>query len=83
MNKRIAIGPALAADDITLLAAEAASFLKALSHKGRLMMQCHLSAGEKSVNPLEDLLGARQAAVSSPSPTCAARGRSRRGAMAR
>lgn len=45
-------------------ACEAAGFLKALSHEGRLMILCHLSQGEKSVTELEDLLGARQAAVS-------------------
>jgi len=42
----------------------AASFLKALSHEGRLMILCHLAAGEKSVGELENLLGVRQAAVS-------------------
>ena len=42
----------------------AASLMKALSHEGRLMTLCHLSGGEKSVTELEDLLGARQAAVS-------------------
>ncbi len=55
---------ALPADDMAARATEAASFLKALSHEGRLMILCHLSAGEKSVTALEDLLGARQAAVS-------------------
>ena len=45
-------------------AAEAADFLKALSHGGRLMILCHLSAGEKSVTELERLLESRQAAVS-------------------
>lgn len=45
--------------------AEAASnFLKAISHEGRLMILCHLASGEKSVTELEDLLAARQAAVS-------------------
>ena len=45
--------------------AEAASnFLKAISHEGRLMILCHLATGEKSVTELEDLLSARQAAVS-------------------
>ena len=45
--------------------AEAASnFLKAISHEGRLMILCHLASGEKSVTELEDLLSARQAAVS-------------------
>ncbi len=43
---------------------EATGFLKALAHEGRLMILCHLSAGEKSVTELEDLLSSRQAAVS-------------------
>jgi DNA-binding transcriptional ArsR family regulator len=55
---------ALSADDMSQRAAEAAAFLKALSHEGRLMILCHLSSGEKSVTELEELLGARQAAVS-------------------
>ncbi len=42
----------------------ASSFLKAISHEGRLMILCHLVTGEKSVTELEDLLSARQAAVS-------------------
>jgi DNA-binding transcriptional ArsR family regulator len=46
------------------IAETAASFLKALSHEGRLMILCHLAAGEKSVGELENLLGVRQAAVS-------------------
>lgn len=45
-------------------AEEAASFLKAVSHEGRLMILCHLAAGEKSVTELEKLLSSRQAAVS-------------------
>ncbi|WP_370870483.1 ArsR/SmtB family transcription factor [Pseudotabrizicola sp.] len=45
-------------------AAMAASFLKALSHEGRLMILCHLSSGEKTVTDLERLLDSRQAAVS-------------------
>ena len=43
---------------------EAASFLKALAHEGRLMILCHLSSGPKSVTELEALLSSRQAAVS-------------------
>jgi DNA-binding transcriptional ArsR family regulator len=43
---------------------QASSFLKALSHEGRLMIMCHLANGEKSVTELERLLGVRQAAVS-------------------
>ena len=45
-------------------AAEAANFLKAISHEGRMMLLCHLASGEKSVTELEKLLSARQAAVS-------------------
>ncbi len=33
-------------------AARASNFLKAISHEGRLMILCHLSAGEKSVTEL-------------------------------
>lgn len=42
----------------------ASNFLKAVSHEGRLLILCHLVSGEKSVTELEDLLSARQAAVS-------------------
>lgn len=45
-------------------AREASDLLKAISHEGRLMILCHLSTGEKSVTELEELLSARQAAVS-------------------
>lgn len=45
-------------------AQDAAAFLKALSHEGRLMILCYLASGEKSVSELEQLLGSRQAAVS-------------------
>lgn len=45
-------------------ATNAANFLKAISHEGRLMILCHLVSGEKSVTELELLLSARQAAVS-------------------
>lgn len=45
-------------------AQRASNFLKAISHEGRLMILCHLVTGEKSVTELEDLLSARQAAVS-------------------
>jgi len=54
-------------DPIDLMAAragEAAGFLKALSHEGRLMILCHILEGEKSVTELEELIGARQSAVS-------------------
>jgi DNA-binding transcriptional ArsR family regulator len=52
------------ADAIADRAADAAAFMKALSHEGRLMILCHLAARERSVTELEALLGARQAAVS-------------------
>lgn len=42
----------------------AANFLKAISHEGRLMILCHLASGEKTVTELEDLLSARQSAMS-------------------
>lgn len=45
-------------------ACDASAFLKAISHEGRLMILCHLATGEKSVTELEELLSARQAAVS-------------------
>jgi len=49
---------------IAVCAPEAAAFLKALSHEGRLMILCHLAERERSVTELERLLGSRQAAVS-------------------
>ncbi|MEN8833127.1 MAG: metalloregulator ArsR/SmtB family transcription factor [Pacificibacter sp.] len=51
-------------DKMMSSARDAANMLKALSHEGRLMILCHLVTGEKSVTELEDLLSARQAAVS-------------------
>lgn len=51
-------------DKIASNAMEASNFLKAISHEGRLMILCHLASGEKSVTELENLLSARQAAVS-------------------
>jgi DNA-binding transcriptional ArsR family regulator len=59
--------PNMCADDMERMmksAQDAANFLKAISHEGRLMILCHLTTGEKSVTELEDLLSARQAAVS-------------------
>ena len=51
-------------DRIVDKATTASNFLKAISHEGRLMILCHLVTGEKSVTELEELLSARQAAVS-------------------
>ena len=59
--------PEMCAEDIERMvenAQNASNFLKAISHEGRLMILCHLASGEKSVTELEDLLSARQAAVS-------------------
>lgn len=51
-------------DEMMENARNATNFLKALAHEGRLLILCHLASGEKSVTELEDLLSARQAAVS-------------------
>lgn len=51
-------------DEMMENARNATNFLKALAHEGRLMILCHLVSGEKSVTELEELLRARQAAVS-------------------
>jgi len=51
-------------DKMASNAMRASNFLKAISHEGRLMILCHLASGEKSVTELEELLSARQAAVS-------------------
>lgn len=59
--------PDMCAEDMERMmknAERASNFLKAISHEGRLMILCHLTTGEKSVTELEDLLSARQAAVS-------------------
>lgn len=50
--------------DMATRARDAAAYLKTLAHEGRLMILCHLGAGEKSVGELENLLSIRQAAVS-------------------
>jgi DNA-binding transcriptional ArsR family regulator len=59
--------PNMCAEDMDRMmqnAQQASNFLKAISHEGRLMILCHLATGEKSVTELEELLSARQAAVS-------------------
>ncbi|MEC8040895.1 MAG: metalloregulator ArsR/SmtB family transcription factor [Pseudomonadota bacterium] len=56
--------PAPAAAEMAGNAQAAAAYLKTLAHEGRLMILCHLGAGEKSVGELENLLEIRQAAVS-------------------
>lgn len=65
IEKRARVAPA--PDDIGTLVAraeEAANFLKALGHDGRLTILCHLQSGPKSVTELEILLSSRQAVVS-------------------
>ena len=52
------------ADRLIAHAMDAANFLKALGHDGRLMILCHLSTGPKTVTELENLLSSRQAVVS-------------------
>ncbi len=51
-------------EEMAASATDAAAYLKTLAHEGRLMILCHLGAGEKSVGELEDTLNIRQAAVS-------------------
>jgi len=62
---KVAGGAARAGDRLGVThPTEAAAFLKALSHEGRLTILCHLAEAERSVTELELLLGQRQAAVS-------------------
>lgn len=58
------VTPKATGEDLSTQADEAAGYLKALAHEGRLMILCHLLDGEKSVTELESLLASRQAAVS-------------------
>lgn len=51
-------------EDMAENAEQAAGYLKALSHPGRLMILCYLIEGERTVTDLEQLLGARQSSVS-------------------
>jgi DNA-binding transcriptional ArsR family regulator len=51
-------------DKMMANAQTASNFLKAISHEGRLMILCYLASGEKSVTQMEEMLSARQAAVS-------------------
>ena len=51
-------------DDMMESAKEATDFLKALAHEGRLIILCRLADRECSVAELEEMLSARQAAVS-------------------
>lgn len=51
-------------DDMLASAREATDFLKAMAHEGRLIILCRLADGECAVSDLEQMLSARQAAVS-------------------
>jgi len=51
-------------DEMASSAERATDFLKAIAHEGRLMILCRLVEGECSVTEFEQLLSARQAAVS-------------------
>ena len=66
MNTKLAVVEELDFDpeDMADSAQQATDFLKAIAHEGRLMILCRLSQGECSVTELEELLSARQAAVS-------------------
>jgi DNA-binding transcriptional ArsR family regulator len=57
-------GPPADIDSLMVKAGDAANFLKALGHDGRLLILCHLVSGPKSVTELENLLSSRQAVVS-------------------
>ena len=63
-NASLSALPPEALDQMKENAQAATSFLKSLSHEGRLQILCHCANGEKSVTELEELLSARQAAVS-------------------
>ncbi|MBN8293924.1 winged helix-turn-helix transcriptional regulator [Rhodobacter sp. NTK016B] len=56
--------PAATPEAMALEAREAADFLKALGHEGRLMMLYHLCERDRTVTELEQLIMSRQAAVS-------------------
>ncbi|GMQ75228.1 MAG: metalloregulator ArsR/SmtB family transcription factor [Gammaproteobacteria bacterium] len=50
--------------DMDEAAAAAAILLKALANKDRLLILCHLAAGEKNVTELQEILGLRQPTLS-------------------
>jgi len=51
-------------DTILANAHQASTLLKAMSNQRRLLILCHLAAGEKSVGELERLVGLSQSALS-------------------
>jgi ArsR family transcriptional regulator len=64
LDMSAATAPDLDVADMLDNAKSASDFLKALAHEGRLMILCHLVHGERTVGSLEQLLDARQPAVS-------------------
>jgi Predicted transcriptional regulators len=56
--------PAASPEAMALEARQAADFLKALGHEGRLLMLYHLCERDHTVTELEQLIMSRQAAVS-------------------
>ena len=50
--------------DMDEAAATAAALLKALANEDRLLILCHLAAGEKNVTELQEILGIRQPTLS-------------------
>jgi DNA-binding transcriptional ArsR family regulator len=63
-NDALSPPPGAAVEDMLRNARDASNFLKALAHEGRLTILCYLVEGERTVGELEQLLGARQPAVS-------------------
>ncbi len=51
-------------DDMLENARQATALLKAMAHEGRLIIFCRLAEGECADSDLEEMLSARQAAVS-------------------
>jgi ArsR family transcriptional regulator len=56
--------PAKNLTDMNEAAATAAALLKALANQDRLLILCHLAAGEKNVTELQEILGLRQPTLS-------------------
>ncbi|MCB1389908.1 MAG: winged helix-turn-helix transcriptional regulator [Rhodobacteraceae bacterium] len=56
--------PAASPEAMALEARQAADFLKAMGHEGRLLMLYHLCERDHTVTELEQLIMSRQAAVS-------------------
>jgi ArsR family transcriptional regulator, virulence genes transcriptional regulator len=50
--------------DFEVKAASAAQLLRALSHEKRLLILCHIGAGEMSVGALQNVIGLSQSALS-------------------